>query len=66
MRYVLTILWIVIAVIAMIFALLNANVVPINYFFAQKLIYFPLLMVIILITGAALGIIALLPKLLRK
>lgn len=66
MRIFLYLLWIIFILIAASFALLNANMVTINYFFGEKAIYFPLLMLIILVAGAILGMLALLPKLITR
>lgn len=66
MRIFLYLLWIVLILIGAAFALLNSTMVPINYFFGANTIYFPLLMLIILVIGAILGMLALLPKLMRK
>jgi hypothetical protein len=39
--------------------------VPVNFFFGEKTIYFPLLFLMILFLGALLGMIALLPIIIK-
>lgn len=65
MRFVATIFWIFIIVLAIIFALLNSHSVPIHFYFKAYNIYMPFLLLIVLAVGAVLGILALLPALLR-
>lgn len=66
MRIFLHLLWIVLIFIGVAFALLNSTMVPVNFFFGTHTLYLPLLMLIILVVGALLGMLALLPKLMRK
>jgi uncharacterized integral membrane protein len=51
----------VLVIFGVCFSLLNSHDVPINYFFGQKTIYFPLLFLILLFLGALIGVIAMLP-----
>lgn len=47
------------------FSVLNSHEVPINFFLGQKTIYFPLLFLMVLFVGALLGVIAMLPIILK-
>lgn len=65
MRYVASVIWLIIILLAIIFAILNSHAVEINFYFKSFKIYLPLLLLIDLALGALLGMFALLPALLR-
>lgn len=66
MRYITYILWFILIIIIAIFVSLNSHVVQINYYFGSFRIYFPLLLLIMLIIGAIIGILAVLPWFFRS
>lgn len=66
MRLVLNILWMILVFIGAAFAVLNSQSLTINYFFGQKTIPFSLIMLLILILGALIAIVFLLPGLIRN
>lgn len=47
------------------FSVLNSVEVPINYFIGQKIIYFPLLSLLLIVIGAVLGMLAMLPVIIK-
>lgn len=53
------------AVIGLTFALLNAHSVPIDYYIGSRTIPLPLLLIGVLVLGILLGMIAVLPTLIR-
>jgi len=57
--------WIVFIIIGASFAILNSQFLPLNYFIGKTNIYFPLLFLLLLLAGALLGVLALLPVLIR-
>jgi|GEM_PF-3516940 len=61
MKYVVTIFWICIAFIVVLFTTLNSYSVSINYSLGKLQVYFPLLLVIFLFIGSLFGMCALLP-----
>lgn len=65
MRYVRYALWTIIVVLVILFVTLNSHSVAINYYVNSIRIYFPFLLLIVLIIGAILGIFALIPSLLK-
>ena len=65
MRLFLYLLWIIIVLIGTAFALLNSTMVPINYFFGTNTLYFPLLLLLILVVGVLLGVLALVPTIIK-
>lgn len=66
MRILLYIIWAIIVVYVVVFTILNSKILEINFYFSSLKIYFPLLLLINLIIGAIIGMIAMLPLLLRK
>lgn len=66
MRIVTYVLWIVLILVGISFALLNSHTLPLDYFIGKTNIYFPLLFVLLLLCGAILGILALIPLLIRS
>ncbi|HLD84696.1 MAG TPA: lipopolysaccharide assembly protein LapA domain-containing protein [Coxiellaceae bacterium] len=65
MRYILYAIWVLLVVLGVSFAVLNSHDVQINYFVGDKTLYFPFIMLIILVLGALLGVLALLPSFIR-
>ncbi len=60
------IVWIVLIIVGASFAILNSQTLPLNYFVGKTTIYFPLLFLLLLLFGAMLGVLALLPFLIRN
>ena len=56
---------IILIILGVSFSVLNSHDVSINYFVAQKIIYFPLLVLILLFMGALLSVIAMLPMIIK-
>lgn len=65
MRYVVYLFWSVVVLLGIFFSALNSTVITVNYYFSKINIYLPLLLVFLLLAGAALGILALLPALIK-
>lgn len=65
MRIFLYLLWLVLIILGVSFAILNSHSVLVNYFFGQKTIYLPLLFVCLLFGGVLLGIIVMLPAFIK-
>jgi uncharacterized integral membrane protein len=65
MRILLYILWAIIVIYVVVFTILNSKIIDLNFYFSTLHIYLPLLLLINLIIGAILGMIAMLPILLR-
>lgn len=65
MRIVSIIISLLLIMLGVSFSVLNSHDVSINYFIGQKAIYFPLLVLILLFIGALLGVIALLPMIIK-
>ena len=63
MRYITYIFWLVIILLAVVFVVLNSHSVAVNLYGSQISIYLPLFLLILLGTGAVLGVIAVLPSL---
>lgn len=65
MRILSYLICIILIIFGVSFSVLNSHEVPINFFLGQKTIYFPLLFLMILFIGALLGIIAMLPIIIK-
>jgi len=65
MRYVSWGFWILIIILAVIFAVLNSTTIQVHFYIASFHIYLPLLLFIDLVLGAILGMLALLPIVMR-
>ncbi len=65
MRYIAYIFWFILFVLAISFAVLNAEHVALNYYFGTRQVSLPLLMLLVFVIGALLGILVLLPRLIR-
>jgi len=65
MRYVIYIFWIVVILVGVTFASLNPQTLTINYYVNTTTIHLPLLLLFTLILGAFLGVVAMLPSLIR-
>lgn len=65
MRYITYIFWFLVVLVGMIFVVLNSHSVPINYYLGETKIYYPLLLLIELAIGAILGIITMLPVIIK-
>ncbi len=66
MRYIFYIFWIVVIIIGVTFAGLNSHAVMVNYYVNESKIHLPILLIITLVFGAILGIIAMIPMLLKN
>lgn len=66
MRYVLYVFWIFIILLGVTFAALNSQKITLNYYLDTQTIYLPLLILMTLLVGAILGMIAVLPSLLKN
>lgn len=62
MRYARYILWLLVIILALAFTILNAHWVEINYYFGKTKVFFPLILLLMLIIGAILGYLAAIPK----
>jgi uncharacterized integral membrane protein len=47
------------------FSVLNSISIPINYFLGQRILYFPLICLMLLFLGALLGVLAMLPVIIK-
>ncbi len=65
MRVLLYIIWALIVIYVVVFTILNSKVIELHFYFTSLKIYLPLLLLINLIIGALLGMVAMLPILLR-
>lgn len=67
MRYVRYSIWLLVIVVGIIFTLMNARMVEIDYYFgaAKANVFLPLLILIILIVGAVLGYLIAVPKIIK-
>ena len=65
MRYVIYIFWIIVILVGVTFASLNPQKLTINYYVNTATIHLPLLLLFTLVLGALLGVIAMLPSLIR-
>lgn len=61
MRYFTYIFWAIIVLIVVSFASLNSHKVSVNFYIHQSNIYFPLLLLLVLIVGCVLGILSMMP-----
>ena len=66
MRYIVYVFWIIIILLGVTFASLNPQPLTINYYVDTTTIYLPILLLIALVIGAFLGIIAMLPMLVKS
>ncbi|WP_423063895.1 lipopolysaccharide assembly protein LapA domain-containing protein [Candidiatus Paracoxiella cheracis] len=65
MRYVIYIFWIIVILVGVTFASLNPQKLTLNYYVNTTTIHLPLLLLLVLVLGALLGVIAMLPSLIR-
>ncbi|MCB1827331.1 MAG: DUF1049 domain-containing protein [Coxiellaceae bacterium] len=65
MRIFSTIFWILIIVLGITFAATNSRSVEIHYYFGKSDVYLPLLLLAELAIGALLGVIAVLPQMIK-
>lgn len=66
MRIIITAFWLIIALIVIFFATANSHSLLINFYFTQVTVYLPLLLFITLVIGAILGILAMIPIVIRN
>ena len=66
MRYIIYIFWIIIVLIGITFASLNSQKLAINYYVNTATVHLPVLLLIALVIGALLGVIAMLPSVVRS
>jgi len=65
MRYIAYIFWFIVIILGVLFATLNSNSIAINFYIKSFNVYLPLLLLIDLAIGALLGMLAVLPALIR-
>lgn len=65
MRYIAYIFWFIVIILGVLFATLNSNSIAINFYIKSFNVYLPLLLLIELAIGALLGMLAVLPALIR-
>lgn len=58
MKYIGYVFWLVVILIAIVFASLNSHTIILDYYFGKVSLYFPLLILIGLVIGAVLGMFA--------
>ena len=66
MRYILYVFWVFIILLGATFSALNAQKITLNCYLDTHTIYLPLLILVTLLVGAILGVIAILPALLKN
>ncbi len=66
MRYVFYIFWILVILVGITFASLNPQRIILNYYLDTKSVHLPLMVLATLVIGAVLGIIAMLPSLIKS
>lgn len=66
MRFVFYIFWIIVIIIGVTFASLNAHTVVVDYYAGNSTLSLPLLLLITLVLGAILGILAMIPIMLKN
>ncbi len=66
MRYIFYAFWVLTALLAASFASLNPQKIVLNYYVNTKAIYLPIVLLIVLIIGSLLGMIAMLPIIIRN
>jgi len=65
MRYINLIFWIIIVLLGISFVVLNSRSVLVNYYIGEVNAYLPLLLLIEIIIGAIIGVLAMLPSVIR-
>lgn len=66
MRYIVYVFWIIIILLGVTFASLNPQKLLINYYIDTSTVHLPLLLLVTLVVGAFLGVIAMLPTVIRS
>ena len=66
MRPVIYIFWVIVILLGVTFASLNSEKLAVNYYVNTTSIHLPLLLLCTLVLGAFLGVIAMLPSLIRS
>ena len=66
MRYLSYIFWILVILVGITFASLNPQRITLNYYLDTKSVHLPLMVLATLVIGALLGVIAMLPTLLKS
>jgi len=65
MKFIFYLFWIIVIIVAVTFASLNAGIIQVNYYVNVTNIRLPILLLITLVIGALLGIIAMMPILIK-
>lgn len=65
MRYVVYLFWIIIILLGVTFASLNPQKVTLNYYLDVKNVHLPFVLLAALVVGTLLGVIAMLPSLIK-
>lgn len=66
MRYVLYAFWIVVIILGVTFASLNPQKIVLNYYVETQAVHLPLVLLACLVIGAFLGVVAMLPSVIRS
>ena len=66
MRYVFYVFWIFVILLGLTFTALNSQKITLNYYLDTQTIYLPLLILVVLLIGVMLGVIAMLPSLIKN
>ena len=65
MRIISYLFWLLIIALVVIFTIINSHVIDINFYFKSVRIYLPLLLFLILFLGSILGVLAMVPFILK-
>lgn len=66
MRYVLYVFWIIVIVLGVTFSSLNPEKITLNYYVNTQVVHLPLVLLASLVIGAFLGVVAMLPTVIRN
>ena len=66
MRYIVYAFWIIFVMLCVSFVVLNSHMILVDYYVGKSMVYFPLLLLIMLVVGSVIGIITMLPVLFRQ
>lgn len=66
MRYILYAFWIIVIILGVTFASLNPEKITLNYYIDTQTVHLPLVLLGSLVIGAFLGVIAMLPSVIRN
>ena len=66
MRYIIYIFWVIVVLFGVTFASLNPQTLSINYYVDTTAIHLPMLLLVVLVLGACLGMVAMLPSFVKS